>query len=736
MLLPVAEGLAIRSVIPGRIRWYAPKLQHQRALADEIRHALRADAKVRRVEANPNNGSVLVVYEAAPGADEQALVRELTRQIVQFLRDYQVPPEVTPRQPAGNLATAAMFVAVPATVVAFTTASPLLVATSIGAIVASVLHFADTLSARGELAGASVAGATVRRVQEEIRPFRRPLIAAGVLGVAAVSMSLGRFVLLGMAFEMVVPTGASEIPIEKRQGQIVGVGVMTIVTSGLLGLFEYWGQRIWRTVASALQHRLRLVAYQTLQRAELSYVEGQQDVDFQAIVLEDVQQIEQLLSIGWDVLEHTCNIVLVMIVFFRISPGVAWLAFFGVSLTIFSTSSLQKAVVPRARRLRQASDRLAANTTTSADGLATIKSFAAETVRLEKMRDLSEAQLRLQNDVSRVAAAYVPAIEMSVMTSITASTVAGGLLSGESISVASYSTMIMLTRQLLLPLTQLGRTVETFHHSFVALERLYRFLDGAPLEQGGPLALPRRLVRGEIHYRDISFDYAEGEEVLRRVNIDVEPGRTTAIVGPTGSGKSTLLRLLLRLRRATSGVVLLDGHDVSDIRLPDLRRCFSMVSQEVYLFAGTLRENIVLGKPEATPEEVRAAARVAGADDFIMAMPERYETVVGERGLRLSGGERQRVAIARAVLADTPVLILDEATSHLDNETEASIHDRLHAEMGERTTIVVAHRLAVARRAHRIYVLERGRIVESGAHDELVAHGGLYSTLWRLQTAG
>jgi len=264
--------------------------------------------------------------------------------------------------------------------------------------------------------------------------------------------------------------------------------------------------------------------------------------------------------------------------------------------------------------------------------------------------------------------------------------------------------------------------------------RVFAVLDSPIEAHPGHRELAAGTVRGGVEMRDVTFAYHGRDPVLRGFSLGIPPGETVAVVGPTGSGKSTLVKLLLRLYEVGGGSILLDGVDVREIRLRDLRRAIGLVSQDVFLFYGTVRENIAYGSFDATDEQVERAARLAEAHDFIAALPQGYDTVVGERGQKLSGGQRQRLAIARAILKDPPILVLDEATSAVDNETEAAIQRSLRHISKGRTTIAIAHRLSTVRHAQQIYVLDRGRIVERGTHEALLAANGAYAALWRVQT--
>ena len=264
--------------------------------------------------------------------------------------------------------------------------------------------------------------------------------------------------------------------------------------------------------------------------------------------------------------------------------------------------------------------------------------------------------------------------------------------------------------------------------------RVLNLLHTEPQILDGPVMLPAKDVGGEVVFENVSFRYPNGQPVLKNLSLKAPAGQTIAFVGATGAGKSTVVKLLLRYYDVTGGRILLDGRDIRELTLEDLRRTSGFVSQDVYLFHGTVRENITYGTFDAPLDKIVAAARVAEAHDFIQGLPEGYDTIVGERGQKLSGGQRQRISIARAVLKNPPILILDEATSAVDNETEAAIQRSLERITVGRTTIVIAHRLSTIRNADHIYVLEEGELKETGTHEALLAQNGVYATLWRVQT--
>jgi ATP-binding cassette subfamily B protein len=329
---------------------------------------------------------------------------------------------------------------------------------------------------------------------------------------------------------------------------------------------------------------------------------------------------------------------------------------------------------------------------------------------------------------------------MAILAAFTVTLVVGGraALDG-TLEVGVFSVLVYMTQRLLWPLTRLGETFDLYQRAMASTRRILDLLAVEPTIVDGTRALPSSL-RGEVRFDGVRFRYGPevgrgpARHVLDGFDLVVPAGETHAIVGSTGAGKSTVVKLLLRLYDAQAGRVTLDGVRIDAVPLIELRRAVGYVGQDVFLFQGTVRENLAYGRPDAGDAELERAARLAEAHEFICELPQGYDTVVGERGQKLSGGQRQRLSIARAILKDPPVLVLDEATSAVDNETEAAIQRSLELVGRDRTVVVIAHRLSTVRHADRIHVLEAGRVVESGTHDELVAAPGLYAALWRIQT--
>jgi ATP-binding cassette subfamily B protein len=304
------------------------------------------------------------------------------------------------------------------------------------------------------------------------------------------------------------------------------------------------------------------------------------------------------------------------------------------------------------------------------------------------------------------------------------------------LSVGTYGFMVFIVQDLLWPFTFLSEIVDEYQRAMASVRRVMGLLDTPVAILPGQQPLPLGRVQGEVAFEAITFAYNGRHPVLKDLSLHIPAGATIGIVGATGSGKSTLVKLLLRFYDVQGGRILIDGQDIRDLNALDLRRCIGWVSQDVFLFHGTVAENIAYGSFDATREQIIHAAQQAEAHEFIKELPQGYDTLVGERGQKLSGGQRQRLAIARAILKNPPILVLDEATSAVDNETEAAIQKSLAVITQNRTTIAIAHRLSTIRQADCIYVMDRGELVEHGTHDELLALGKIYAGLWQVQSGG
>ncbi len=569
--------------------------------------------------------------------------------------------------------------------------------------------------------------------------YRGRMRLAALCSVLNKAVDLAPPVLIGAAVDIVVRQegsllGSWGFP-EPRQ-QLVVLAVLTFVIWSLESAFEYAYGVLWRNLAQSIQHDLRVEAYARLQSLELAYLEDRSTGGLMAILNDDVNQLERFLDVGAnEVLQVLTTVLLVGATFFYLAPSVAWMSFVPVPIILWGSFRFQRHIQPRYAEVRERVASLSAQLANNLGGIATIQSFVAEEREVLRISAESDAYRQANQQAIRLSSAFSPLIRIAILIGFTATLLYGGFLALEGrLEVGAYSVLVFLTQRLLWPLTRLGQTFDLYQRAMASTVRILDLLDTEPRIVGGHETLDLAGCQPSLTLDQVSFSYQEGYPALRDLSLAIEAGRTTALVGATGSGKTTVLKLLMRFYDPDSGALRLQGQDLRTLRLEDLRTAIAFVSQDVFLFHGTVRDNLAYGRPEAEPAAIEAAARVAEAHEFIEALPQGYDTVVGERGQKLSGGQRQRLSIARAVLKNAPILILDEATSAVDNETEAAIQRSIARIARDRTTLVIAHRLSTIRAADRIHVLEHGRLAEEGTHEELLEQNGIYATLWNVQT--
>ena len=503
-------------------------------------------------------------------------------------------------------------------------------------------------------------------------------------------------------------------------------------------LFQWGYQHFFMTLAQEVQHDLRLDAYERIQRREIAFFEEHRLGETLAMLNDDVNQLERFLNNGFNELIQTVVLfVFSGFVLFNTSWHLAVIAVAPIPLILWGSVAYQRRIAPRYKRVREAVGSLSSRLENNIGGILVIQSFGAEAFELDRVREASAEYREANRQAIRLSAIFVPVIRMAIVLGF-----AGVLLIGSHwileqkpwITVGQLVLFAMMTERLLWPLVRLGQVLDEYERARASARRTFGLLDTPSriVEPADPVRVDHS--RGELALSDVSFTYQRGDRILDHLSFHIAPGETIGIAGPTGAGKSTLIKLLLRLYDPTGGQVKLDGHDLRDLSLEDLRRSIALVSQDVYLFHGTLYENIAYRAVGVPRERVIEAAKYAELHDFIVGLPDGYDTLVGERGIKLSGGQRQRLSIARAILKDAPILILDEATSSVDTETERAIQENLRRWTAGRTALIIAHRLSTIRNADRILVLRDGRLAEEGTHDALIAKGGTYADLWHVQS--
>ena len=575
------------------------------------------------------------------------------------------------------------------------------------------------------------------RLLGHLREYRWQVWLASFCSIMNKFWDLAPPILIGMAIDVVTykeDSMLADFGYPDPYDQFLILVALTVVIWVLESLFEYWFGVLWRNLAQNAQHELRMDAYEHIQNLEMQWFSGQTTGGLMAIMNDDVNQLERFLDQGAnDLLQVATTVVVVGGVMLILAPSVAIYAILPIPIIVGGSFMFQRRIGVRYAKVRKEVGDLNALLNNNLSGITTIKSFTAEEREVERVGAASRSYRDANRDAIRLSASFVPLIRMAILFAFTANMLVGGWLALEGeLSIGAYSIIVFITQRLLWPLTRLGQTFDLYQRAMASTDRVLNLLDTPIGLVEGDIELDE--TKGEITFDSIEFSYPERESVLDGVSLNIEAGETIGLVGSTGSGKTTLVGLLLRFHDPLQGSVSLDGNDVKELKLASLRGSISLVSQNTTLFPGTVRENILYGRPSASEEEVLEAARIAEATNFIHELPEGWETDIGEDGHRLSGGQRQRLAIARAVLKDAPILVFDEATSNVDNETEAALQRSIERISTDRTTIIIAHRLSTVRNADKIAVLDSGKITELGKHEELVDAGGLYSRLWSVQT--
>ena len=502
---------------------------------------------------------------------------------------------------------------------------------------------------------------------------------------------------------------------------------------------EDWG---WSVFAQRVQRDLRVDAYERLQDLELAYFTGQRTGDLMSILNNDVNALQTFLEDG---LSATLWILATVggigVILIGLNLPLTAVTLLPIPLLAVFTLVFTRVIAPRYLSIREEIGDLNSRLENNVSGIEVIKSEGAEEFETARVAEASDEYLTANLSAIRIRITYFPGLNVIAGLGFAITFLVGGVwvlgrpvfgLTG-TLTPGAFVTFVIYAQQFLWPIIRLGDVVDDYERAKAAGRRVQGVLSRTPTVQDRPDAAPLDLADGAVTYDTVEFGYA-GEPVVTDVDFTVDGGTTIGVVGPTGAGKSTLLKLLPRLYDVDEGAVRIDDQDVRGVTLQSLRRAIGYVSQEPFLFFGTVKENIRYGTFDAGDDAIERAARRAQADEFIENLPDGYDTLIGERGVKLSGGQRQRLALARTMLKDPAILVLDEATSAVDTETEALIQTQLAEFAADRTTFVIAHRLSTVRTADRILVLNDGRVVEDGTHEGLLGIDGLYANFWRVQT--
>jgi ATP-binding cassette subfamily B protein len=678
---PQLPKLRLVSLITGRERWKSDQIYRHPRMAQEIQAIVSGNSGILSVEANPLTGGILVFYDPKVfGGQVETLLQVAHADLSKR--------KVLPSEPAQSLLS-----------------NPIL------------------------------------RLLVRTDAANRELTTKAVVVTAGCAI-LFFFPGWGLSFILNIVTRRRGYPLLSRFGirgqgtQIWLLGFGTIASGCAWAFLKHIQKKLWTRLAARAEAKIRSRAFEHVQQLDMVFFDNRSTGGLMHALSGDASSVGRFLeqAPGPAIEAATSGVVVLGSVFFT-APLLALPVCIPLLLFLLINRYVQKKIAPLYGEAAMKSGELSALLNNNLAGIATIKSFTAEEREARRVREMGE-RVRTSYERATLAGSVYTSVQMGLFMGVgNLSLIVGAasVLRG-NLSMGSLMTLAQMIPILFSGVAQIDALFDMYQNASISAESVLNLLETKPTILDGKALLSRDKLHGEITYKDVFFGYQPELETLRALSLRVPAGRTVGIVGATGAGKSSLIKLLLRFYDLNSGSISIDGQSTRDLRIHNLRSNIGFVSQDIYLFDGTVHDNIAYGRPGASREEVEEAARAAEAHGFITQLPNGYDTITGERGQRLSAGQRQRISIARAVIKDAPILILDEATASVDNETEAGILRSIERLGADRSMIIIAHRLSTVRNADVIYVLDNKTVREQGTHEELVELNGLYASLWRVQT--
>ena len=570
------------------------------------------------------------------------------------------------------------------------------------------------------------------------KPWRMKIIWASFCSIANKIFDIAPEILIGIYVDLVVQREQSFIArlgFESIESQITLLAIATFLIWASESIFEYLYSVGWKNIAQGIEHHIRIDTYSHVQNLDLEWYEKQKTGNITAILNDDVNQLERFLNGGFnDILQIIVSTIAIGGVFFYISPLIALFAVCPIPIILLVASLFQKKLSPKYLDVRNAAGDLSSSIFNNLLGIITIKGFTAEQYETNKILKMSNEYQNKNQSAIKLSSAFIPIVRMGVLTGFIGTMIIGSIyaLNGV-IAVGSFSVLVFLTQRFLWPFTRLGETIDLFERSMASTRRILELLETTFKIKNSDDPKIMNALNENIILENVEFGY-EDKTVFKNLNLEIKKEDFIGIAGQTGSGKTTLIKLLFRFYEIKNGEIKIDGTNINNIDIASLRSNIGLVNQEIFLFDGTIRENICYPNTDIDESLLMEVAQSSQCLEFIEKLDDGFDTIVGERGQKLSVGQKQRIGIARALYKKPEILIFDEATSAVDNETEYLIQKALKEISKSCTTIVIAHRLSTIKNADKIIVLGNEKVLEEGTHQHLIENNNFYKHLWDIQT--